>query len=111
MAAITAASTIVNNIMLEAGNATEHLTDDNQKTLRDVMKMIRDSMYGSMNDAHSNDKAELANAIDRIKECNADIAALQSTTGTLGSLQQKAIEAQHELNRLSVIVDTKTDAN
>jgi len=111
MAAITAASTIVNNIMLEAGNATEHLTNDNQKTLRDVMKMIRDSMYGSMNDAHSNDLMDLSNAIDEIKKCNANIEALQSPTGALGKLQQAAIEAQHELDRLGVIVDTKTETN
>jgi len=111
VAAITAASTIVHDIMLEAGNATEHLTGENQKVLEDVMKMIRTSMYGSMNDAHSSDKDALAEAINDLLKCNADIAGLQSSTGLLGKLHQAAKEAQKELDRLGGIVETKTEIN
>jgi len=111
MAVITEASSIVNNIMLEAGNATEHLSDGDQKLLRDVMTMIRNTMYGSMKGAHSDDKVALKKAIEEILECNAEIAALQSSTGTLGELKQAAFDAQNELNRLNGIVEAKTEAN
>jgi len=111
MASITAASTIVNDIMLEAGNATEHLSEGAQQTLKEVMKMIKVNMYGSMNDAHGDDKRALADQITKLLECNADIAALQSSTGLLGKLQQAATEAQYELNRLNGIVEEKTVVN
>jgi len=111
MAAITAASTIVNNIMVEAGNATEHLSSENQDTLRRVLETIRGSMYGSMNRAHNGDKKDLAHAIDHLLECNTDIVALQSSTGAVGKLREAASEAQYELNRLNGIVEKKTDIN
>jgi len=111
MAAITAASTIVNDVMLEAGNATEHLSEGAQQTLKDVMKMIKENMYGSMTEAHGDDKRALADRIAKLLACNADIAALQSSTGLLGKLQQEATEAQYELNRLNVIVEDKTVIN
>merc|ERR1719411_100828 len=110
-AAITAASTIVHDIMLEAGNATEHLTGENQKVLEDVIKMIRTSMYGSMRDAHDSDEDALKGAIDDLLKCNADVAGLQSSTGLLGTLHQAAKEAQKELDRLGGIVVTKTEVN
>jgi len=111
MAAITAASTIVNDVMLEAGNATEHLSSGAQQTLKDVMKMIKLNMYGRMNDAHGEDKRALEDRIKQLLECNADIVALQSSTGLLGQLQLAATEAQYELNRLNGIVEEKTVIN
>lgn len=111
MAAITAASAIVHDIMLEAGNATEHLSAGAEETLKNVMEMVKTSMYGSMDDAHRDDKSSLDDAIEKIKECNADIVALQSSTGLLGKLQQAAKEAQYELNRLNDIVVEKTEIN
>jgi len=111
MAAITAASTIVHDIMLEAGNATEHLTGENQKVLEDVMKMIRTSMYGSMSEAHDGDEKDLKKAIDDLLKCNAEIVGLQSPTGILGKLHSAAKEAQIELDRLGGIVETKTEIN
>jgi len=111
MAVITEASSIVNNIMLEAGNATEHLRDEDQKLLRDVMTMIRDTMFGSMKGAHSDDKVALEKAIQDILDCNSKVAALQSPTGLLGELKQAAVEAQKELDRLGGDKETKTAAN
>merc|ERR1719510_1289705 len=111
MAALTAASAIVHDIMLEAGNATEHLTSENQKVLEEVMEMIRTRMYGSMRDAHHSDEDALKGAIDDLLKCNADIAGLQSSTGLLGKLHQAAKEAQKELDRLGGIVETKTEIN
>jgi len=111
MATITAASAIVNDVMLEAGNATEHLSSEAQKTLREVMGLIKNSMYGSMQDAHDTDKQSLADQIEKILSCNVDIASLQSPTGLLGKLQQAATEAQYELNRLNGIVEDKTLIN
>merc|ERR1719343_452111 len=111
VAAITAASTIVHDIMLEAGNATEHLTDGNQKVLEEVMKMIRTSMYGSMSEAHDGDEKDLKKAIDDLLKCNAEIVGLQSPTGLLGKLHSAAKEAQIELDRLGGIVETKTEIN
>merc|ERR1740123_3047766 len=75
------------------------------------MKMIKLNMYGRMNDAHGEDKRALEDRIKQLLECNADIVALQSSTGLLGQLQLAATEAQYELNRLNGIVEEKTVIN
>merc|ERR1719510_274389 len=97
--------------MLEAGNATEHLNDKQEKMLESVIDMIRNKMYKSMEDAHKTDDDALKAAIKLIEECNWDIEARQSATGDLGRIHQQAIELQYEANRLQGIVDDRTHDN
>jgi len=111
MAAIEVASAIVNDIMLEAGNATKHLAGGEQETLENVTKMIRETMYASMLEDHSQDEDNLDTAIAHILECNTDIAEFQSPTGKLGRGRLASMESQHELDRLHEIVDDKTRVN
>jgi len=111
MAAVTAASTIVNDVMLEAGNATEHLSADNQETLTKVMNMIKKVMYGSMNDADEADRGDLKHAIENLVDCNTNIAGLQSPTGLLGKFRKAAENAQKDLNGLSTTVMEKAALN
>jgi len=102
---------IVDSIMLETGNATEHLSDEDQALLKSVIDLVRNSMYKSMDQSHDTDKEALARAIRDAEECNLVINARQSPDGDLGRLHQGAKELQIELNRLQGIVDEKTEAN
>jgi len=105
------ASSVVNDILLQEGNATEYLTKEDKDLLNQVFDIIDVQMYGSMRDKHKTNKEDLDNRYDAIKECNADITARQSATGDLGMLHHEAVVLQTELNRLQGIVDEKTTAN
>jgi len=105
------ASSVVENILLQAGNATEHLEAGDIELLEKVIGLIEGDMYGSMKDSHDSDDQNLKDAIAAISACNADITARQSATGDLGLIHQEAINLQIELNRLQGIVDEKTRDN
>jgi len=105
------ASSVVNDILLQEGNATEHLTKEDKDLLSKVFDIIDNQMYGSMRDKHKTNKEDLDNRYDAIKECNADITARQSATGDLGKLHHEAVVLQTELNGLQAFVDEKTIAN
>jgi len=105
------ASSAVNDILLQAGNATEHLTPEDQSLLESVKKIIKDDMYGSMRQAQEGDEADLAMLWNNIKECNVNIKARQSSSGDLGMIHNEARQLQIELDRLRGIVDEKTHDN
>jgi len=105
------ASSAVNDILLQAGNATEHLTPEDQSLLESVKKIIKDDMYGSMRQAQEGDEADLAMLWNNIKECNVNIKARQSSSGDLGMIHNEARQLQIELDRLQGIVDEKTHDN
>jgi len=104
------ASSVVNDVLLQAGNATEHLKDEDQVLLQKVKQVISD-MYESMKSQMSNLVMEKDELWDAINRCNADIDARQSSTGDLGKSHKEAYDMQTELNRLQGVVDVKTHEN
>jgi len=111
MTALRAASGIVETIMAETSNATDHMSDDDAALLRSVMDLVETSIYGSMDSAHTADEQALAAGVSAVEECNANIAARQAPTGDLGKLHQNVVEAQTELDRLQGVVDEETGNN
>lgn len=105
------ASAVVDGILLEEGNATKHLKAKNKKLLERVLSLVDKDLYGSMQRSHDGDTQDMEKGIADILACNADITALQSTTGRLGIFLQEVIDLQSELNRLQGIVDDKTTLN
>jgi len=110
-AALQEASGIVNEILAEAGNATEHMSDDDAALLREVIELVEDAIYGSMDSAHTADVKALNDAKADVDKCNADIVDRQAADGDLGQLQQHVADKQTELDRLQGVVDEKTLAN
>jgi len=111
LAALQTASGIVNKISQESGNATAHMNEDNKKLLRDVMALVDQSIYGSMNASHKADEKSLATAIADVDQCNTDIANRLAATGDLGKMQTSVRTKQSDLNDLQGVVDVKSAAN
>jgi len=111
MAAMQAAAGIVDGILAEAGNATEHISDDDAALLRDVIELVETNIYGSMDSAHKADEEALADGRAAVEACNADISARQAPTGDLGTLHEGVSGDQTELNRLQGLVDDETNNN
>jgi len=111
LAAVKAASGVVNSILLQSGNATAHMSEGDQKLLKQVIELMDQSIYGSMNASHAADDKSLASAIADIEQCNTNIANRQAADGDLGLLHQSVSSKQGELNDLQDIVDKKTTAN
>lgn len=110
-AALQTASGIVNEILAEAGNATEHMSDDDAALLREVIELVEDAIYGSMDSAHNADVTALNDAKAAVDGCSADIVDRQAADGDLGQLKQHVNDKQTELDRLQGVVDEKTAAN
>lgn len=111
MSFIKAASSVVDEIMLQTGNATGHLDDGQELTLEQVIVLVRKQMYKSMEADHDRDVLDLKAAIRAIEQCNFGIEARQSATGDLGRIHQEAIELQYEANRLQGVVDERRQEN
>lgn len=111
LAAVRAASGIVNSILLQSGNATEHMSEGDQKLLKQVIELMDQSIYGSMNASHAADERTLSGAIADIEQCNTNIANRQAAAGDLGLMLQSVRTKQGELNDLQDIVDKKTAGN
>jgi len=103
MPVLRAATGIVEDIL--AQNATEHLSDDDEALLREVVEMIETSMYKSMDSAHKADQFELNQAAKAVAQCNAVIEARQAPSGDLGKFYKGARDKQTELDRLQREVD------
>lgn len=111
MSALQAASGVVDTIMAETSNATEHMSDDDASLLKEVIDLIEKAIYGSMDSAHTADEQALAAGVAAVEECNAKITARQSPAGDLGKLHQDVSDDQTELNRLQGVVDDETSKN
>jgi len=111
LSALQSAASIVNSIMLQAGNITEHMTDDDKILLESIEPMIEQSIYGSMDSSHEADVASIQAALDAINQCNTDIAARLGVLGDLNKLQFEVVDFQDALNDLQDDVDAKTQAN
>jgi len=104
------ASSVVNDVLLQAGNATEHLTDTDKELLEEVKDVIQ-NMTDSMRRNQKGDVADLEMRWNAISLCNAEIEARQHPTGDLGRLYTEAADLQKELNQLREVVKHKTDDN
>jgi len=102
---------VVNSIMIQAGNATDHLTADDVLLLNQVIGVIRDSMYFSLTDFHDTDKGDLSDAIDAINQCHLTFAARIADGGDLSQMEDSVTTYQNTLNGLQDDVDTKTSLN
>merc|ERR550532_2619203 len=100
LGALKAASRIVDGILLQAGNATEHMSSDDQALLNSVLTLVQTTIYGSMESASTADAASLAAGVDEAAACNSDIAFRQSPSGDLGILEGHTTTKQTELDRL-----------
>jgi len=110
-AALQEVAGIMDGILAETGNATEHMSDADEALLREVVGMLRKSMYKSMDAFHAADKEDLKDGKKAVEECNANIAHRLSPAGDLGKLEMQVTQKQNELNRLQDVVDEKTLAN
>merc|ERR1719220_1242441 len=108
---LKSAASIVNTIMLQAGNATEHMSDDDKALLNSVIDMIDKSIYGSMDSSHQADEAAIQSAIDAASQCNSNIAARLQAGGDLNNLYLGTADYQNTLNDLQGDVNDKTDVN
>merc|ERR1719203_2417944 len=88
--ALKTANGIMNSILLQAGNATDHLSDDDAKLLRSVIELVETSIYGSMDQSHTANESSLANAISQIQQCNVDLTHRLGADGDLGALHDSA---------------------
>jgi len=109
--ALQEVASVVNSIMIQAGNATDHLTDEDQTLLNRVIAVITDSMYGSMTTAHGSDETALADAIDAINQCYMDFTARATGGGDLVAMEESVRTYQNSLNGLQDDVDAKTELN
>merc|ERR1719188_921636 len=97
-------------VLLDVGNATEHINDDNKATLNTVIDLIENSIYKSMNSSHDADEAALASAVAAAGACNSGFANRIAPGGDIGQLQASVGGLQTELNELQREVDSKTTA-
>merc|ERR1719382_1629924 len=109
--ALQAAAGLVEGILAEAGNATEHMLDDDAALLRSVIELVETTIYGSMDSAHAADVKTLNDAKAAVDQCNVDITDRQAADGDLGQLHEHVVDKQTELDRLQGVVDDKTLAN
>merc|ERR1719188_456772 len=98
--ALKTATGIMDSILMQAGNATDHLSDDDAKLLRSVIELVETSIYGSMDSSHGADESALGMAISEIEQCNVDLTHRLAPSGDLGQLHDSVSEKQTELNRL-----------
>jgi len=105
------AASIVKSIMLQQGNATEHMSEDDKILLDSVIDMIGKSIYGSMDSSHQTDVAAVQAALDAVSQCNSDIAARLGGGGDLNKLYLGVVGYQNGLNDLQGDVDAKTEVN
>jgi len=109
--ALKDAAAAVDSIMLEAGNATEHISDGDQAILTSVVELVGNIIYGSMNSSHNAAEAAIAAAIADTEQCNSHYAARIAEGGDLYGLQKGAIDNQNDLNVLKATVAAKTEVN
>jgi len=101
---------IMEGVLLDVGNATEHISDDNKATLNTVIDLIENSIYKSMNSSHDADKAALDSAVAAAGECNSIFAGRIAPGGDIGQMQASVGVLQDELNELQSEVDSNTTA-
>merc|ERR1719203_993679 len=104
--ALKTATGIMDSILMQAGNATDHLSDDDAKLPRSVIELVETSIYGSMDSSHGADESALGMAISQIEECNVDLTHRLGADGDLGALHKSVSEKQAELNRLRGEMDS-----
>jgi len=109
--ALKDAAAVVESIMLEAGNATEHMSEANQATLTSVVELISTTIYGSLDSSHNTDLTLIDDAIKSCVLCNSNYAARIAEAGDLYQLQQNTIVHQNQLNDKKAFVDAKTEVN
>jgi len=105
------AASLVNSMMLQAGNATEHMSDDDTVLLNSIISLIDKNIYGSMDSSHQADVAAIGAALEAINQCNADIATRLAQEGDLNKLYLGVVGYQQTLNELQDDVDATTAAN
>jgi len=105
------AAGMVNSIMLQAGNATEHMSDDDVALLNSVISLIDKSIYGSMDSSHQSDQAAIQAAAMAIEQCNTNIAARLEPMGDLDTLYWGVVFFQNSLNDAQEEVDEKAEVN
>lgn len=99
---------VMEGVLLDAGNATEHMSDDEKALLNSVIDVIESTIYASMDSSHTADEAALANAVAAAAACNADFTGRIAPGGDLGQLRASVVGLQDELNLLRGEVDSKT---
>lgn len=102
---------IVESILAEEGNATEHMSDEDANLLRSVITLVETTIYGSMDQAHAADVTSLDDEVAKAQSCNSEIAGRQSETGDLGEMLEGLTSEQNLLDNKKADVDVKTVDN
>jgi len=97
--------------MMQAGNATEHMSDEDMDLMRRVLALIEETIYASMDSSHQADQDALQSALAAIAQCNSGIAARLAADGDLDDLHQGTLEFQSTLNDKQADVVAKTEIN
>jgi len=109
--ALKDAAAAVESIMLEAGNATDHMSDEDQALLTNVVDLISKTIYGSLDSSHNVDVTSIADAINNAGLCNSNYVVRIAEGGDLYQLQQNTIVYQNDLNDHQTIVNAKNEVN
>jgi len=89
-------------------NPTEHLSDSDQQLIKDVIVIIRGSMYESMNSSHKEEQGELDNAAAAAQKCNQAMSAEMADTGSVGKLLTMAKGSQKTYDQKQIAVQAAT---
>lgn len=111
---LEAATDVVNGILAENGNATEHMSEADQDLLDNVTKLIEGAIFKELSSAHLADEAALQDKISHVKKCNDDIEKRLAPHGDgndLGQMNTESFEKQNDLNSALGVVNFKTSAN
>merc|ERR1719394_1275457 len=84
------------------------MSDDEISLIREVIDVIRVSVYTSMDSSHVEEQTELDNAVARIQKCNDDMAAEIASTGKVGELLTTAANHQSKYDKLQAEEDALT---
>lgn len=82
------------------GNATAHMTDKEAQLIRDIIKIIRESIYSSMTSSHNEEQREVADALERVDFCNIGTSNDLARTGVVGKLLDETKNIQNAYQQI-----------
>jgi len=75
------------------GNASSEIGDDDEKLLRDIIVIIRDTIYTALNDSHNADVEEVEVAHQVVVDCNA--ALITKVNGPISTQRDATLGARN----------------
>lgn len=95
---------------LLAKNATEHLNSEDQAIVVDVVEIIRESMFGSLDESHKADQDELLASVNVAAACNARVQGRLAPSGVVAMLETEARDLERDTAVMRDDVQKNTSA-